>query len=675
MTLIEALIPSTSQPPPDYPPPPSDTIHLAMCQQMTRTVLRLAAGKIRTWQTVAPPQTQWQPGTKASVRALIEHHGQEVVRFTKNRKGKITLTWRADAGEAYYDLLHDPWPREEDHNHFHKVRAPENPPAPSDKLTLNERQLAQLVRTMAEGLLQEQATLTALEYHTKDEVKRSEQRDMQGYTWYKELVTILILETLCNPEDLHQAQEWQLDFELDMCHCQTGIGNRWSPCLCFCEQCIDIGARQRGRLLPANLPKEAHHYRDDWGEAPDDDEDEINGLATRQEGRNHRAFGNCPPPAPYLTNWQHQPAQDQQDKCAAFDLTLAHSQINQITADTLIDPEVITLTTALTQTVHPDNVRDVPKSSSTKAYNRVLRHKQAYAELIKTAPGLAAMYYWQSPNMRAPKHSLTKAGQMVSQLKRATKLKGQAWTILHRLTSTSHSHLASAFNNPNQAGRISKLLADANRPQADDRFLETAATAIDWDRVSRSGNAATKARHRDNFRRMLSAYLGPGPGDRSSTNLMYVSDAVYGISMDGQHWGNSTWEQMTRRATRWHDEQAEKSLNASGKHLHWHTPLQRTEIAGYTLTPLTNSAQVNAVAARMRNCLNIYTPSLNRGTRQVFLLENGTEPTAAVMLAQKDGQWRITEAEAARRGKLSKTQCEAAKAGLALYNAKMETQT
>ena len=659
------------------PPPPDNTIHLAMCQQMTRTVLRLAADKIRTWQALSPPPEAWQPGARTSVKALINHRGEETLRLTKTPTGKLSLKWRPDAGDASYRLLHGRWDQDENPEDFlYKVTPNEEPPAPANRLTIRDKDVAQLVRTMVQGLLDEQAILTTLEYHTKDEIVESDPTEMHGYTWFNELVTSLITRTLCRPENLHQALEHQLDLQEDLCHCKIEMAKRRAHCLCFCPQCVQVNSKLIHRYPEHEPGQEPGHA---WAEMTDEqhdeydpfeDQPEILGRACQQEGRNHLAYGQCPPPAPYLHNWHNWHASPEPKP--PFDLTTAANDINRATAGTLIDPEVLATVTALTSKQKPGRRPETKSKITPKNYNQALRHLKAYAALVKTAPGLATFHYRYSQHLPQPKRPLIRPGQMVSQLKRATKLRGQPWTILHRLTSPDDGNFAAGFRNPNQAGRICRHLAEANRPHANGRLMATVATTIDWDRLSRSGNPRTKAKHRENFRRMLSAYLGPEPGDRSSAALRHVSDAVHGTSMEEQHWGNASWEQMTQRAHRWHEDHAVRKLRASGKLLNWQAPVAPTEIAGYTLTPLTSSQQVTATAARMRNCLNLYIKSLSRGTKQVFLLEHATEPTAAVMLSKRSGWWRIEEAEGIRRATLSESQWQAAKAGLALYNSSME---
>ena len=139
---------------------------------------------------------------------------------------------------------------------------------------------------------------------------------------------------------------------------------------------------------------------------------------------------------------------------------------------------------------------------------------------------------------------------------------------------------------------------------------------------------------------------------------MDAMDYIDAISREQQSIRARTWAGLLRRSRRWHEEETARIILAQsqeGEHRPpWESLLDGLQVGEIAAQALTNEAQLNAEAARMRHCVSGYANACRQGDCRIFTLSRRGHPCATMELRREGMAWRERQVRGRRNSPAGK---------------------
>ena len=161
---------------------------------------------------------------------------------------------------------------------------------------------------------------------------------------------------------------------------------------------------------------------------------------------------------------------------------------------------------------------------------------------------------------------------------------------------------------------------------------------------------------------------------------MDTMDYIDAISREQETLRARTWAGLLRRSRRWHEEETARIILAQPQdgehHPPWESLLDGLQVGEIAAQALTNEAQLNAEAARMRHCVSGYANACRQGDCRIFTLSRRGHPCATMELRREGMTWRERQVRGRRNSPAGKNfQRAAREVALAYTQAWQESQT
>ena len=161
---------------------------------------------------------------------------------------------------------------------------------------------------------------------------------------------------------------------------------------------------------------------------------------------------------------------------------------------------------------------------------------------------------------------------------------------------------------------------------------------------------------------------------------MDTMDYIDAISREQETLRARTWAGLLRRSRRWHEEETARIILAQSQdgehHPPWESLLDGLQVGEIAAQALTNEAQLNAEAARMRHCVSGYANACRQGDCRIFTLSRRGHPCATMELRREGMTWRERQVRGRRNSPAGKDfQRAAREVALAYTQAWQESQT
>ena len=338
-------------------------------------------------------------------------------------------------------------------------------------------------------------------------------------------------------------------------------------------------------------------------------------------------------------------------------------------------------------------------------YNALVRHGPALSELREEAP-LAAMIWWNcftgSDSPPAPENA--RSSDLAMQIRGSADFKPAEWRLLMDLGRL-------AFTKPDECAFESDIkmmrtgvsaVTQANVPNAcpalaasimmeshqSDRMRSADRAGAVWKRwvwavrrallehecagLTRESLERMRAEDREwaPYQTQCGAYSEP---------LFHIGHAIAWHARNEVRWRNSNWRNLLLQAVDWmerpeyeryhgyygydgyenrHDDwdlseimleaiEANRRKKRIATRTSWHSLVDEQEIAGFTVTPVTNSMELHDLGQEMDNCLPYYGVQCEDGDVRIFALHlpGGRLAAAGEILRRPERGWAVGEVQ------------------------------
>ena len=467
-----------------------------------------------------------------------------------------------------------------------------------------------------------------------------------------------------------------------------------------------------------------HHYRDGI-EAPSDLylpselEETIHQWATRRltdlitkhTGRENMLNMLADPNHSDLAKWISssaastidqalQPFQRESSHSQMTSIRSALSEANEIIHNEMIDHRILRLAGTV---LSPHTSRhSLTPSAPGKTYNEISTHTYNLFRLNRDTFNTLIQNGYQHPLrlyttvINPPKRRnerIHHPGQVINALRKELALTPAQWRIFLKIDSNHYIHQ----NDPIAYIQTrSKFIADLNRPDLDDdqntelfnypnlmefqnQPWEHGDTNEAWKQVIRSYITHSIPQSNEN-RERPEQQQGYEERFEPHRTIPYVADALRGtINMD-LPWGPGKWNDLMRRAQRWHNQHGNRPNNMpmNLKNTTWKSALtddQLEHIAEIALEDeageiehLGSGKSLELAAGTMNNCLSNYVQRCYEGKSRIFLITADENIIAATQIIRDDKGWIQGQIEAPNRETLSPLALKTSEMILEQYN-------
>ena len=395
-----------------------------------------------------------------------------------------------------------------------------------------------------------------------------------------------------------------------------------------------------------------------------------------------------------------QPFQREGSRAQLTSIRNALSEANEIIHNEMIDHRILHLAGTV---LSPHSVRySLTTNPPGKTHNEISTHTYNLFRLNRDTFNILIQNGYQHPLrlyttvINPPKRRnerIHHPGRVIEALRKALVLTPAEWRIFLKIDSNHYIHQ----NDPiTYIKSRTKFIADLNRPDLDDdqntelfnypNLMEFqnqpwghGQTDKAWKQVLRSYIAHTIPQNNEN-REQPEQQQGYEDQFQPHRNIPYVADALRGtINMD-LPWGPGKWNDLMRRAQRWHNQYGNHPNNMpmNLRNTTWDSALtddQLEHIAETAMEDATGEIEhlgsgksLQFAASTMNNCLSNYVQRCYEGESRIFLITADENIIAATQIIRDDKGWIQGQIEAPNRETIGPLALKTSKMILEQYN-------
>ena len=375
-------------------------------------------------------------------------------------------------------------------------------------------------------------------------------------------------------------------------------------------------------------------------------------------------------------------------------------EANGIIHNEMIDHRILHLAgTVLSPSSNKHSLTTIPPSKthneiSTHTYNLFRLNRDTFNILIQTGYRHPLRLYTTviNPPKRRNKR-IHHPGQVIDEIRQALVLTPAQWRIFLKIDSSHYIHQ----NDPiTYIKSRSEFIADLNRPDLDEdqnnqlfnypNLMEFknqpwghGDTNETWKQVLRSYIAHAIPQNKEN-QEQPEQQQGYEERFQPHRTIPYVADALRGtINMD-LPWGPGKWNDLMRRAQRWHNQHGNQrnDMPMNLRNTTWDSALtddQLEHIAEIAMEDATGEIEhlgsgksLQFAAKTMNNCLSNYVQRCYEGNSRIFLITADENIIAATQIIRDDKGWIQGQIEAPNRETLSPLALKTSEMILEQYN-------
>lgn len=395
-----------------------------------------------------------------------------------------------------------------------------------------------------------------------------------------------------------------------------------------------------------------------------------------------------------------QPFQRESTRSYITSIRSALSEANEIIHNEMIDHRILHLAGTV---LYPHSSRhSLTASPPSKTYNEISTHTYNQFRLNRDTFNILIQNGYQHPLrlyttvINPPKRRnerIHHPGRVIDALRKALALSPAQWRIFLKIDSNHYIHQ----NDPiTYIQSRSKFIADLNRPDLDDdqntelfnypNLMEFqnqpwghGDTNETWKQVLRSYIAHAVPQNNAN-QEQPEQRQGHEERFEPHRTIPYVADALRGtINMD-LPWGPGKWNDLMRRAQRWHNQHGNQrnDMPMNLRNTTWDSALTDDQLkhiaeiamedAAGEIEHLGSGKSLQFAAISMNNCLSNYVQGCYEGKSRIFLITADENIIAATQIIRDDKSWIQGQIEAPNRETLSPLALKASEMILEQYN-------
>ena len=378
----------------------------------------------------------------------------------------------------------------------------------------------------------------------------------------------------------------------------------------------------------------------------------------------------------------------------------ALSEANEIIHNEMIDHRILHLAgTVLSPNSGRHSLTTNPPGKtyneiSTHTYNLFRLNRDTFSILIQNGYKHPLRLYTTVINPPKRRNErIHHPGRVINALRKALELTPAQWRIFLKIDSSHYIHQ----NDPiTYIQSRSDFIADLNRPDLDDdqntqlfnypNLMEFqnqpwghGDTNEAWKQVLRSYIAHAIPQNNEN-REQPEQQQGYEDQFQPNRNIPYVADALRGTINMNLPWGPGKWNDLIRRAQRWHNQNGNHPNNMpiNLRNATWESALTDdrlehiAEIAmegtAGEIEHLGSGKSLQLAAGMMDNCLSNYVQRCYEGKSRIFLITVDGSIIAATQIIRNDKGWIQGQIEAPNRATLSPLALKTSEMILEKYN-------